>query len=410
MSNVTVYQHSALGTQRASTQIRNAAGGDLMVRLPEIGKIKIGGKGRMIEREGKPTFQAPVKLPYFRVTTMERDAEALGNFKMDKAVHGEIGPQPVAVPIMLLYNDPHLFWMSRFVAYLGRRAWCSGDGVQAMRLVNPEADVPEYKPRTCPCPNLSPDYKGGSGPTCKWNGRLEAVVRVAPRVGGVWVFRTTSQHSVLGITSSLKLIQGVTGGKLSGLPLMLTITPRTVEVTPGRQQTVYIVGVEFNGSLDELREIGYQAALKEAQAGVQRANMEKIALASLDIPLLGHDDGDESSDIADEFYHEQAAAADGATIVSHDPETGEVQEQSGGGDILDQLAGQSDVEYDDGESPEPKAGQDADQQAAKAQAKPVAGQGESDPMKDAKPAAKEQPKGGGDPRPEPPGDSGDLGF
>ena len=309
----------------------------LVPGLPERGKIKIGGKGAKITSRQGNEFQPPLKFDHFVITTMERGPD--GNFKRDEAIHAKLGDKPTRIPVRLLYDDIGLNFQSRYAAFIGRTLWCSGDGEVADRL---KGKGPEREAVACPCHRKEPDYKGQD--RCKINGVLSVLIDHAGSVGGVWKFRTTSYNSTVGIMSSLAFIQRITGGPLAGVPLTLAVTPKQATDPDGKQQTVYVVGLEFAGTLDALQAEGYKIALNQAQHHLRIEHIETEARALLTGPTapgqVFRDDDDAAEDIAPEFYPDAAAQqVETAPPVSrmaaleqmvddppHDPDTGEIIE------------------------------------------------------------------------------------
>lgn len=273
--------------------------------LPERGKIKIGRKGAVTKSKAGNEFQPPQKLDHFIVTTMVRGQD--GNFVRDEAVHAEIGDKPRSIPIRLLYDDPTLNFQSRYSAYKGRTMWCTGDGETALRL------TPDGKGRaSCPCPCLraEPGYEGSD--KCKMNGRLQALVGSAATVGGVHTFRTTSFNTITGITASLQFIRSITGGPLAGIPLNLTVSPKETTAPDGKTQTVYVVGIEYAGTIDALEDHAHRIALRRATAGIRIEQVEQEARALLALPAPENNApfaDDDADDVVDEFYSEQAEAS-----------------------------------------------------------------------------------------------------
>ena len=280
---------------------------NLMPGLVERGKIKIGIKGAVRKSQKGTDWQPPVKLDHFLITTLERDQD--GNFKRDEAMHKLYGEKPRILPVRLIYNDMELNWQTRYCAYAGRTLWCSGDGEEALRLVrNTGADkqqnpyLPERAPHECPCLNLDADYPAPSGPTgpkCKINGTLSVILDGAESVGSVWKLRTTSFNSCVGITSSLALISRITGGPVSGLPLRMTLTSKTSE-----KGQIYVVGLEFAGTVEKLREISYGAQKQESLYVGRILQLEDLTKKMLSKDL----DTDSPEDVTEEWYPEQAEA------------------------------------------------------------------------------------------------------
>ena len=283
--------------------------------LMEMGKIKIGKKGAVRKSGSGTDWQPPQKLDHFLITTMQRGED--GNYLIDQDLHKKFGEKPTSIPVRLIYDDIALNFATRYICYYGKTVFCSGDGEVAQRLGR---DKKTYSLRQCPCGRSDPKYTGDNGENgpdnlggnnskgkCKINGILSAIIDGAEVVGGVWKFRTTSYNSVVGILSSLALISRITGGRLAGIPLNMTVTPKTVQdPIQGNQQTIYVVGLQFMGSMAALRDTGYQIAMDEAKHGISMAHIEEQAMRLLSYtPAAGLGD-DIPEDVIDEFYPEEA--------------------------------------------------------------------------------------------------------
>jgi len=268
---------------------------NLIPALMERGKIKIGEKGEMIRSKQGNQFQPPQKLDHFRIVGMMRGPD--DNFIRDEEIHQLYGDAPTELPVRLLYDDMLLNFVCRYSCFQGMVAWCTGDGIRAKRV----AGQGKYQMVECPCERQNPEYHGRE--KCKINGALSVIIDGAESVGGVWKFRTTSYNSVVGILSSLTLIKSVTGGPLAGVPLMLRVTPKTV-IAPGtnRVQTVYVVGLEYRGTFEKLREIGYTMALDRQKHQIRMEDIEKDARR-----LIAYDSDMMDEDVVPEFYPEQVS-------------------------------------------------------------------------------------------------------
>ncbi len=276
---------------------------NLVPRLPERGKIKIGMLGpEKRSRQGK-TFRMPEKLDHFRITHSDRGPD--GNFVLDTEAHEEFGEKPTEVPVRLLYDDPDLNFPTRYAAYKGRSLWCSGDGETPQRLGD---DGTRFE-LPCPCEKADPAYTGTD--KCKMNGKLSVLLDLPGKagVGGVWTFRTTSYNSILSIMSSLQFLRALTGGPLANIPLVMRVQSKEGTTPDGGTQTVYFVTIEYAGSEEELIERGQTVALTRAKAKVSIEHIEEqarkaLALAPPDVILPG----DETEDVVDEFYPDQRRA------------------------------------------------------------------------------------------------------
>ena len=277
---------------------------NLIPGLPEIGKVKIGFKGKEITSKQGKQFQPPNKLDHFIITGLERGPD--GNFIKNAEIHKEIGDKPKELDVRLLYDDPDLNFLTRYACYSGTKLWCTGDGETAARLTGENGQRATVK---CPCEHLESGYKGG--PKCKPSGVLSVMLDNSPIVGGVHKLRTTSFNSVTNILSSMAMISRITGGVLAGIPLKLTFGKKTTTV-PGTEQqtTIPIIGLVYKGSVRELAESGQKTALEFAGYRKRIEYIEDIARKQLDKEMgLGiYTEAETDEDIVAEFYPEQVGA------------------------------------------------------------------------------------------------------
>jgi hypothetical protein len=272
---------------------------DMQPGLTEVGKIKIGRKGKMIETAGGKKFQPPKKLDHFLITTLERDAE--DNFVIDEAVHASLGEEePTEIPVRLLFNDPWTNFQSRYVAYDGKSVWCTGDGHEATRRTRPRTTDRSTHKVACTCEHLQSD---GPNPRCKINGRLSVILEMGNVVGGVWTFRTTSWNSVRQLQDSLRLLAFATNGQIAGVPLTLTLKPKQVTMADGRVNTIQVVGLEFRGSIQELRAEAERRASADVKYGRRIRSLENEAKL-----LMAPLDEEDAADVVEEFYPAEAVA------------------------------------------------------------------------------------------------------
>jgi hypothetical protein len=274
---------------------------NIMPKLAEVGKIKIGRKGELKKSKQGKDFRLPQKDDHFTITGLSRDAndDFIPDKKLMKVVGDNTEQRPdhlTELPIRLLYDDIELNFQTRLACFKGVNCWCSGDGEVAGRVDERTGELKNVK---CPCERQSPEYKGQD--KCKATGVLSVVLDGVSVVGGVWKFRTTSYNSVVNILSSMTFIKSLTGGVLAGLPLYLVVAPKTVNIPGGGGvTTVFIVRVEYRGTAESLTEIGYKEAERREVARIKMDDIESRARLLLDKPI----DKDEERDIADEFYPE----------------------------------------------------------------------------------------------------------
>jgi hypothetical protein len=285
---------------------------NLVPQLAERGKIKIGYKGEEKTSGQGKKFGQPTKLDCFLITTVQRDAA--GRLMADKTLMSKFGkegdptipegpykglPLIKEIPVRLLYDDIELNFLTRYASYQGNRCTCSGDGEAAQRLAGQNGKFQEVQ---CPCNRQDPLYQGND--RCKIMGTLQVLIEGTDRIGGVWKFRTTSYNTVTGILSSLAMLKTITGGPLSGIPLWMVVSPKTVTVpTSGQAMVAYVVSLEYRGAgrkrleiadghdvevalsvEEELTEIGYEIVKRRIANKMRMDNIEAEARKMLVAP------------------------------------------------------------------------------------------------------------------------------
>lgn len=265
----------------------------LTPRLAECGKIKIGKKGETRTSAKGNQFRPPEKLDHFVITTMDKVND---DFKQDEALMKKLGRWDTfggyhctEIPVRLPYDDPSLNFPTSYAYYDSAACKCRGDGFIALTS---DGETVECNPETCP---YVKDKK------CKPNGVLSLILDDAPRVGGVYKFRTTGWNSINNIFSSMEFIRGLTNGLLAGLPLMLTLTPKHT-VIPGTKTstTIYMVNLEYRGSLQEMVTAIQQTMSTRALMQYSVKDFEKLAEETLALPEAP----EECKAIVEEFYPE----------------------------------------------------------------------------------------------------------
>jgi hypothetical protein len=273
---------------------------DLRPQLAEIGAIRIGRrviKTRQRKVDGRTvteTYLIPEKLDHFEVTTNAVDDTGLP--LVDQEIMDKIGQKCQELDIYLCYDEPTLNMITMYAHYTKTRRMCSGNGRVASQY-NP--DTGTYNPINCN-PAECPFYIEHK---CRPYGRLTVVLIAANRVGGAYVYRTTSWNTIKNILSSMAFLHSKwgTGGILAGIPLKMRMMKRSA--TPqdlGQRASFWVVNIEFLGSLHDLK----QAAIKELstrrELGIARRSYEE-ELQMLNAQL-DQEAEEGASDIAAEFY------------------------------------------------------------------------------------------------------------
>lgn len=244
-------------------------------------------KGKLMTSRKGTQFRPPAKLDHFLVTTTEKDAN--GDLIPDQTIMDSIGDNCTEIPVMLLYDRPELNFLTSYAYYDSAKCKCRGNGEVA---VNADGLAIPCDPQTCP---------DAIAKRCKPNGILSVMLIDAPRVGGVYKFRTTSWNTIRNVLSSIELIRSLTDGVLAGLPLIMKLQPKTTLI-PGTQKTttIYMVNLEYRGSITDLLDRARVRAQEREKMQDTIAAIEERAKAQLQLP----ESGEECQDVQEEFYPE----------------------------------------------------------------------------------------------------------
>ena len=270
-------------------------------RLPEVGKIKIGGIGPETKSKGGVLYRPPIKFDHIVVTTLEREGDDhKGNFIKDAEIHKAIGnDEPKEIPIRLLFNDVESNFPSQHICYKGKTVYCRGDGENAIR---------DNQGIECPCERLDPDYDAKKG-KCKLHGVLTCMLPAAKTIGGVYKHRTTSTNATDGMTYSMLMIRQMTGGILFNIPLKLVMTDKLSTDHNGKQHNIKFLRLEYEGNENDLLEAAIR--IKQLSEG-NLPEPKQLESMTADIPA------DEVELIADEYHNEVQCDDDGVVIETPD--------------------------------------------------------------------------------------------
>ena len=225
-----------------------------IVRLPRLGKIRLGEKG--ISQSGK---EYPRALDHF-------------NFKDAPAVEAVYGAACKEIDVMFPCEDESKFFDPALRSYgKSRGLFCSSrDGLTAMRVrlgisdgtfgktpkgqpFDPQGE--EYIKRTgediavgemfeIPCQHLEcPFYEHK---LCRATTRLLVLL---PKVDGFgcWEIDTTSRNGTINLQSYIAAIRAA-AGRVSMIPIKLKLQPQEVQVE-GKKKVVYVLVPVFEGNL-----------------------------------------------------------------------------------------------------------------------------------------------------------------
>lgn len=216
-------------------------------RMPRLGKIRLGIK-----------IQEPNKNPYPRATNyFVVPDEVKKMLNQDK---------PTRLPIMFPTENLEEFAQQWLRCYSFTQGLvCKGDGAKALRKIDvmtgaiADHTTAEWVFRDVTCdPDTCPEYVGDPErnikPQCR---RVMNLLFLLPDVPGfgVWQLDTSSFYSIININSCVDLIMRLCG-RISFIPLTLSLEPR--EVTPPgiKKKTVHILHIRSDVKLAEIQKLG----------------------------------------------------------------------------------------------------------------------------------------------------------
>jgi hypothetical protein len=284
----------------------------LTPRLSVLGHIKIGGRKKIQTPNGERTI--PVKYDNFVVTTNERgELDYIPNTPLMEKLKRYENRKDGKVKRMLVWllsDDPDENLDTSLAFYDGQGCRCRGDGREA-QYIDPESG--EISKLKCPCPMLrmrlgdskvedraehpflKPDKRKNI--VCKTHAVLRVMIHEAMKLGGVYLFRTTSRHSIEQLQASMALIRNLTGGALVGAPFELSVEPKRVRPENNQNyQTVYVITLTHSAdAVDFLKLMAEQHRMRaEMRSQIQGSSI-------LSLPSPGLEDRDEQLAVAQEF-------------------------------------------------------------------------------------------------------------
>lgn len=298
-------------------------------RLPEVGHLKLGGKGEARQSQKGGSYNLPVKYESWVITSRRRDGvnlvpdaglmEALETYNAQYEDHEE--GKPKRIPIFLPYNDPNMNFMTYLGMYAGKRPACVNmkGGEEAMRSFKGQQECEPY-PVKCVCPLLDEGK-------CKWHGTLRVMLRLpGTSMGGFFTYRTTSKNSIRNITGGMARFAYETGGVLAGLPLELVCDKQTVRTPQDQDMNAMIVRLDFPGDPDQFMKKVIEVREEQLK---RRQILGHIGVAEKKL-LIGFSEADEQENAADinEEFQPETAGKTAVQVMRDDPPVGEAQQTS----------------------------------------------------------------------------------
>ncbi len=214
-------------------------------RLPRLGKIHLGVKKTKTVNGQTITF--PSAVDYFV-------------FPEDNPLGGDLvrifGEKPKELRILIPVDEEER-WASQYYRCYSRSRGlvCRGDGETAMCMVDTstgalaDRNSAEVVMREVPCPGRScPDYEQ----QCREIMNLQFLLPEVPGLG-VWQIDTSSINSIRNINSAAELVKRIYG-RVSMIPLLLTIEPQEVQDAEGKRRTVNVLNLRTNLTLIQMLE------------------------------------------------------------------------------------------------------------------------------------------------------------
>ncbi len=212
-------------------------------RMPRLGKIRLGIK-QISPRTQNPY---PVATDYFVV------ADEIKKY---------VGEKPKTLEIMFPVEDPREFAIQWLRCYSFTQGLvCKGDGLMSRRKVDVESGVLADHTTTewewkdgLPCnPETCLEYSSEK-PQCR---RVMNLLFLMPDVPGfgVWQLDTSSFYSIVNINSCIDLIRRLCG-RISFIPLTLSLEPQIVEPPGIKKKTVHILQIRSDVKLAEIQRLG----------------------------------------------------------------------------------------------------------------------------------------------------------
>lgn len=214
-----------------------------VIRLPRLNKIRMGIK--VVGANGK---EHPQKTEYFVCPP-----------EVQKVYGEKTTCLDVAIPV----EDEELWastWYRLYSATQGLVCWGGGRGpnnypcerlydIETGERAHKEAKHTEWRDYTCEDEDC-PDFKAENG--CKPVMQLRFCLYKVPGLG-IYEIDTSSRNSIINVQSCAKYIRDIYKGRIAGIPLKLTIGPKSVNLPDSaKRQTVYVLNFNTDLTLLEM--------------------------------------------------------------------------------------------------------------------------------------------------------------
>lgn len=194
-------------------------------RFPEIGHIRKGSPKNENGHIGKD-------LDYFRVTFDAREVDAAKKFQ---SIYGD---KPQEINVVLAFDEVDKVWDAYLEAYVAGRMVARSDGEKYLYLVDTKTGevvikngepYRAYKEGEVIGTYTNSNTKKTEKIIAKPVGRLRVVIPELQRLAYLTVL-TSSIHDIVNISSQIKAIAAINGGKISGIHMTLKRRPKEISI------------------------------------------------------------------------------------------------------------------------------------------------------------------------------------
>jgi hypothetical protein len=246
----------------------------------------------------------PKKLDHFAFLKLEMVGREM-KWVVDEEKQEHYGDKCKAVWILFFDNDPDTIFRTEMAAFVKTKCWCRGDGEKAQRRKKVDGQYKgDFEIWDGPCANHGcPDAESQNGKpaACKPSGDLYFMLQDFPTLGTICRIHTSSYQSIRQISSALRDLQAVTGGRLMGIACKLFVMPaKSVFVQAGQEKTgtKFVLGLELAA-----RDMPQLMDSMSKTAGMFMGLQKQLKGAVLEVEE--EDDELRAGEIAAEFYPEQ---------------------------------------------------------------------------------------------------------
>jgi len=251
-------------------------------RPQEIGKIKLGGRGKKKRTSGGSDMFQPERFDHFEVVTRARDG-ADGAFVRDEAVHAVVGDEPRELSAILMYPEIEQNLMTVMAEYAGRKPKVICDGEIQRNAHGKESPCARVQGGTCKCRPYT---------------RLQVQLVASPHFGGRYVFRTRSWESTNNIQTALEDFYA-TFGTLYQAPVKLMCYQSEDQYTlDGKDKVGKSWKVALVLDMNYERAALHMAEAKERLGAIRERLMLTAGQSQAELDRM---DEEEAGEIADEF-------------------------------------------------------------------------------------------------------------